>query len=290
VGESRDWLDRYVRGVDNGAERRPRVQLWLADGDREDLLAGRFVRYDARNWPVPRTRWAALHLDPARSGTATSLNDGSLSLGAPGAAARQSYPALPSMPLNTDPYNTAIVGGAGPNQLATAFPVLTETTLAEPLSLTYTSAPLAADALAAGPASLELRLASTAPETAIWAVLSDVAPDGTAHPVATGRLLTAYPRVNRAKSLRRGGEIVQPYNVLREKTPATPGEERLYRVELWPVGNRFAAGHRVRVQVVGASGASAPGVPALNTVSVGAGAGSRLLLPVLPGSQLVLAR
>ena len=54
---------------------------------------------------------------------------------------------LPSMPNNTDPYNTAIVGPEGINQLATAFPVLTQTNLSEPLSLTYTTKPLAADVL-----------------------------------------------------------------------------------------------------------------------------------------------
>ena len=128
---------------------------------------------------------------------------------------------------------------------------------------------------------------AAAPETAIWAVLSDVAPDGSAHPVATGRLLSAYPRINRRKSLRRRGEIVQPYGVFRAKTPIAPGAERLYRVELWPVGNRFAAGHRMRLQIVGASAASAPGVPGLNTVSVGAGTGSRVLFPVLPGFALL---
>jgi predicted acyl esterase len=57
-------------------------------------------------------------------------------------------------------------------------------------------------------------------------------------------------------------------------------------VEFWPIGNRFRAGHRLRLHVVGASAFSLPGVPALNTVSVGAGSGSRLLLPVLPGSDL----
>ena len=34
------WYDRYLRDVDNGIEDDPRSQLWLADGDREDMLAG----------------------------------------------------------------------------------------------------------------------------------------------------------------------------------------------------------------------------------------------------------
>src|SRR4051812_15614938 len=81
--ESGAWFDHYVRGLDNGVQRHRRVQLWLSDGDREDDLAGKFVRYDAGDWPVPHTRWEALALDPTPSGTARSINDGSLSATAP---------------------------------------------------------------------------------------------------------------------------------------------------------------------------------------------------------------
>ncbi len=286
VGESRAWLDHYVRGIDNGVTAHPRVQLWLADGDREDLLDGEFARVDGEDWPVPGTRWRSLALDATASGTADSLNDGSLVLGKPAAGATQSYPAVSSAPSSSDPYNTAIVGGLGPNQLAALYPPSTEMGAAEPSGLSYTTVPFASDVLAAGPASLELRFATTAPQTPIWAVLSDVWPDGSAHPVAAGRLLTDYPRVIRRKSLRDRGRIVQPYGDYTHPDPATPAEARRYRVELWPIGNRFETGHRLRLDLVGASAASKPGAPGVNTVTVGAGSGSRLLFPVLPGSDL----
>jgi predicted acyl esterase len=286
VGESRAWLDHYVRGIDNGVTAHPRVQLWLADGDREDLLNGRFARVDGGDWPFPGTRWRSLALDASPSGTANSLNDGSLVLGEPAAGATQSYPAVSSAPSSSDPYNTAIVGGLGPNQLAALYPPSTEMGAAEPFGLSYTTAPFASDVLAAGPASLELRFATTAPQTAIWAVLSDVWADGSAHPVAAGRLLTDYPRVIGRKSLRDRGRIVQPYGDYTRPDPATPAEARRYRVELWPIGNRFEAGHRLRLDLVGASAASKPGAPGVNTVTVGPGSGSRLLFPVLPGSDL----
>jgi len=270
--------------VANGVQRHRRVQLWLADGDREDDLAGKFVRYDGDDWPIPHTRWESLALDPAPSGTAHSINDGSLSSTRPAQVAEQSYPALPSLPSNSDPPNTAILGGAGVNALATAFPPLTDMSIAEPLGLSYTTRPFTGDVLSAGPASLEVRLSSTAPETGIWAVLSDVWPDGTPHPVASGRLLNSYPDVDRRRSLRdrRTGAIVQPYGVYDHKTPAAPGEQRLYRVEFWPIGNRFKRGHRLRLHILGTSAASQPGAPAVNTVQAGGPDGSRLLFPVLP--------
>jgi hypothetical protein len=287
VGEAAAWFDRYLRGVDNGVQRHRRVQLWLADGDREDDLAGKFVRYDGPDWPIPRTRWESLRLDATPSGTARSLNDGSLGLTTPGDVAEQSYPTVPSLPASSDPPNTAILGPNGVNALATAFPSLTEMTLAEPLGLSYTTRPFAADVLSAGPASLELRLSSTAPETGIWTVISDVWPDGTAHPVASGRLLSSYPDIDPARSLRdpRTGAIVQPYGRYDAKRPAAVGEQRLYRIEFWPIGNRFKRGHRLRLHVLGTSAASLPGAPAVNTIRVGGHDGSRLLFPVLPGSH-----
>jgi predicted acyl esterase len=134
-------------------------------------------------------------------------------------------------------------------------------------------------------------VSTTAPETGVWAVVSDVAPDGTAHPVASGRLSTAFPGVDEAGSLRdpETGAIVEPYGDYSRKSPATPGQERLYRIELWPVGNRFKAGHRLRLHVLGASAFSMPQAPSVDTARVGAASGSRLLIPVLPGSDLQAA-
>ena len=280
-GATKAWFDRYLLGIRHGIARRPRVQLLMADGDREDYLHGDFARYDASDWPVPRTHWISLWLSAARSGTGRSVNDGSLAGSAPAAATTmQSYAAIPSEPSMSDQPNTAIVGPDGANQLAGVLPPLTETTPAEPQALTYTTPPLAADLLSAGPAALDLRLSSTAAETSIWAVISDVWPDRSAHPVATGRLLSAYPGIDRTRSLRdRRGDVVQPYGVYSRKSAAPVGAERDYQIEFWPIGNRFKRGHRVRLTILGASAASKPTAPAVNTVRLGA---SRLLLPVLP--------
>jgi predicted acyl esterase len=275
------WFDRYLRDADNGIDREPAVQLFMAHGDREDMLAGRFVTTSGTDWPLPGTTWASLALDARRSGSATSLNDGSLVLGRAGDAT-QTYPAVPSLPTATDPYNTAILG-------INSTSLLTDMTLAEPLGLSYTTAPLATAVRAAGPASVELVLSSTAPETDLYAVLSDVWPDGSAHPMAAGRLKSDFPGVDPSRSLiDAAGNIVQPYGTYDVRDPAGVGEERRYHVELWPIGNQFDAGHRLRLHVLGVSGASMPGVPALNTVRLGEG-GSRLLFPVLPGSELTSA-
>lgn len=296
VAERTDWFQHYVRGVDNGVEDHPPVALWLADGDREDFLAGRFVRVDAEDWPVPGTHWEALALDPARSGSAGSINDGTLARGLPETIATQLYPAIPSLATATDPHTTSLLAGIGTpelsgNALARAFPGLTDMTIAERSGLSYSTVPLASDVVSAGPASLEVDLASTAPVTDIWAVISDVSPEGAANPVAVGRLRTAYPEINLARSLidPQTGWIVQPYGRFDDASPADPGTWRRYHVEFWPIGNRFKSGHRIRLHILGASAYYLQPGPAINSARVGGQSGSRLLLPVLPGSDLTAA-
>jgi putative CocE/NonD family hydrolase len=271
------WYDRYLKDVRNGIEREPAVQLWMAKGDRVNLLNGKFVTTSGQDWPLPGTRWLDLHLDAAKSGTATSINDGTLT-GAPGGPATQSYPAVFTLPSATDQPNAAIVAFNGPAPLV-------DMRTAEPLGLSYTTAPFPRPVQSAGPASLEVTLSSTAPETDIWAVLSDVWPDGTAHPVATGRLRNSFPDIDKSKSLLdAGGDVVQPYGRYDARKPAAPGEARRYFVEFWPIGNQFDAGHRLRLHILGASGASNPTTPGVNTIRIGQGA-SVLRFPVLPGTD-----
>lgn len=290
VGEAHAWLEHFVSGVANGVETHPRVQLLLSSGDREDMLAGHFARYDGGDWPLPGTTWSALHLSPTRSGTAKSLNDGSLTLATPTATAAQSYAAVPSLPTMSDPSNTAIAGSMGLNQLTTALPVLSNMDVAESVALTYTTAPLREDVLAAGPLDFEVPLSTTAPETNIWAVLTDVAPDGTSHPLTVGRLDSSFPAIVDGLSLHdRTGAVVQPYGDYGAKRPALPLTTRRYQVELWPVGNRFEAGHRIRLDVLGSSAASLLALPGVNTIRVGGASGAVLHFPVLPGSDLVRA-
>jgi predicted acyl esterase len=138
--------------------------------------------------------------------------------------------------------------------------------------------------LSAGPAALDVRLSSTASDTALWAVISDVWPDGSSHPIAAGRLDSAYPKILPGRSLRDPqGDIVQPYGDYSTKSDAAPLSERTYQLEFWPIGNRFRRGHRIRLVILGASAASLPSLPALNSVRLGGSDASRLLLPVLPG-------
>jgi predicted acyl esterase len=90
VALQRRFFDRWLKGVDNGFEREPRVEVEIrAPGD----TVRRVARSEA--WPLPQTQWTRLHLDAAGN---TLLPE------PPAAAARASYPALsPGVTFSTAP-------------------------------------------------------------------------------------------------------------------------------------------------------------------------------------------
>ena len=282
------WFDHHVRGKRNGIARERPVSLYLSNGSHKRSIDGHWTHMTGSAWPLRATRWSRLYLSPAKSGSAHSINDGSLSTRAPGLRETQSYPFAPADGLETDPHTTSTISGAGAFGFtldggATFVPALTDMQLAEPMSLTYTLPAFRTAVDAVGPASLDVWASSTAPMTDLVAILADVTPDGTANAVAQGQLRTSYPRVVGSRSLRdpRTGDIVEPYPDFSKQDNAAAGTMRRYHVEILPIGNHFAAGHRVRLYLVGTSGGQQGAQPALDSVSIGGSTASRLVFPTV---------
>ena len=285
--EYRRWFERYLLDRNNGIDREPRVQLLMGHGGYRAQLDGAVTKLEGEDWPLPGTRWQTLHLDGTRNGSARTINDGTLTA-VPAEASVTAYPALTSLPTATDPNTTStIAGSVGP--LFTAFPQLMDMVLMEPLSLSYTTPVFSEDVDVVGPATLTLYAATASVEADLYAVIADVSPDGPIQPVGIGRLRTTYPNLVEARTLRDArGEIVQPYPDHSVKTFGLPGVTREYHIEFWPIGNRFQAGHRLRLYLIGAPTFALPS-PSLNLVSAGGVTPSRLQLPVLPGSDVCRA-
>ncbi len=277
-----NWFDHYLLGQPLSPANQPAVSLYLSNGSREQFLAGNVTHLTGTSWPLPATQWTRLYLAPERSGSAHSLNDGSLQLAPATTRTEQGYPFLPSEFTETDVHTTGVIAGDGIDQLAKAAPFLTDLELAEPTSLTYTTPPLTHPVTAVGPASLDVSVASTAPATDLYVVVADVWPDGTAYPVATGQLRTSYPGLILPFSLfDAAGDIVDPYNNYTDPNTAAPGTTREYHVEILPIGNTFETGHRIRVYIVGTPIDQLPSLPGVNTVTLGGVTGSRLILPTV---------
>lgn len=282
--EAKRWFRHYLYNEDNGINEDPRVQIWAANGDRIALRNGDAVQAAGDDWPLPGTRWTTLYFDAERSGSSHAYNDGSLRLTPADSASIQPYVPVPTH-IAMDHFHYAMLG---PD--ADSFAGFTETETVEPLGLAYTSAPLDSDVLLSGPASLELVMTSSVIESDIYAVIADVWPDGSSHPMGLGRLRSSFPHIIEERSRRSEGVIVQPIGDFSAKSYVTPGDEHRYFVEFWPIGNNFKQGHRIRLVLIGVAATNEPGPIAPNLVRLGGQDGGSLLrLPVLPGNNLVKA-
>src|SRR5262249_15567709 len=138
----------------------------------------------ADRWPPTGTTPRRWYLAAGPSGSASSLNDGRLSADSPGGKEkpdRYQYDPLHPVPTlgGNTPYGGPRKPGAGKKPPDSPIPAgPRDQRPAEPLCLTYTSEPLAADLDVIGPVTLTLFAASDCPDTDFVGKLCDVFPDG----------------------------------------------------------------------------------------------------------------
>lgn len=149
------WMDRYVKGVENGVDREKPVEVFVM---------GRNAWERAETWPLAGARSTPLYLAaPAAPG-----EHGRLSWSQPAEAENfRSFLSDPANPV-TDlhpPYS----GAQDYREMAH-----------RPDLLIYETPPLEDNLEVTGPITAEIYLWCDAPDTDLWARLLDVAPDGTA--------------------------------------------------------------------------------------------------------------
>jgi putative CocE/NonD family hydrolase len=138
-------------------------------------------------------------------------------------------PETPGSPSPPDPYRydpadpTPSIGGIG---MLTGGPVDNRELEARPDVLVYTSDRLTDPLVLIGPVEAELWVNSSLDHTDFFVRLCDVSPDGRS--------------INVCDGLRR----LDPSSILRSADGTFS-----VSVPMWPVGHRFGAGHRLRVQV-----------------------------------------
>ncbi|HEY1651423.1 MAG TPA: CocE/NonD family hydrolase [Acidimicrobiales bacterium] len=279
-----NWFDHYLLNQPLNADNQPVVSAYLSNGSRAQFLAGNVTHLTDTAWPLTGTAWTDLYLSGAHNSSVASLNSGSLTT-QPANTTKQLYPFLPSEVTETDLHNTALLDSEL-DEIGQALPQLNDMALSNLTSLTYTSPPLTQPFTMVGPGALDVQLSSLEPVTDIYAVVADVAPDGTAYPVATGALRTSFPNILPSCSLSdTHADVVDPCNDYSSTSNASPGTTRTYQVELLPMGNVFSAGSRLRLYILGTPLDQVPSLPGLNTVTLGGASGSRLILPGLGAPQ-----
>ena len=143
------FMDRYVRGIDNGVDREPRVRTFVM---------GENAWRTSETMPLSGTEPTPLYLSEG----------GKLSSRAPVAgSASSAFRSDPSKPV-IDPYGTA-PGAHDYRALAKRSDVLV-----------FETEPLEKKVRIVGPVEVEMFLSADAPDADLWVLVEDVLPDGTA--------------------------------------------------------------------------------------------------------------
>ncbi|WP_019120793.1 CocE/NonD family hydrolase [Brevibacillus massiliensis] len=225
------WFDHYLLGLDNGIDLEDPVLIYVQGPNQ--------WRFE-KAWPIPDANLETLYLSQKRSGTAKSLNDGSLAVNQPTekkSVARYSYspvsgPLLPAMRSNDNGITRA------------------DQRPYEAKTLTWTTDALSVPTEVTGTLKFTFWAAANAKDTDFVIQITDVAPGGESKQVTTG-----YLNAPRAKSRS-------------HPVPLTPGKIEQYQIETLPTSYVFAAGHRIRLSIAGGSKALphqiAPQGPGLN--------------------------
>jgi len=213
------WYDHWLKGVDNGIEREPRVRAYNM-GDKA------WKTYDT--WPPAGARQVTYYLD-SDGGANTASGNGRLQLKRPrkDAEDRYTYDPLdptPSLGGQVCCFNAAVAGSFDQAPMQARRDVLV-----------YSTEPLREAVDVTGPVTVTLYLSSDVKDTDLMVKLVDVYPDGKAYNLDEQALRVRW---------RDGWDapvLMEPGNV--------------YKVTLPPLvtSNTFQAGHRIRISVASSS-------------------------------------
>jgi putative CocE/NonD family hydrolase len=222
------FYDMYLKGLETEWKDRPAVEYFVRGADSYRT---------AVSWPPPEVRYKRWYLSAEKSGSVTSLNDGSLSREVPtdGTSTSYSYP---------HPEWTMGVVGLGPDMKP------------DPVRrvLTWTSAPLDADLEIAGPIKLTLYASSSSSATDFFVKLSEQRSQsvedreaGLNPPyfwITKGWLRASHRALDEARSTE-----MEPYHTHAHPQPIEPGEVYRYEIAIEPMAHRFPRGSRIRLEL-----------------------------------------
>jgi len=211
------WFDYWLKGIDNGIIGMPRVRYFLT---------GKNEWRTADSWPLEAIRWTKYYLHS--EGHANSrFGTGTLTMESPSEEPPDRFVYDPGTPVPS-------VGGViccttAPNTPGGSYDQ-SEVEMRNDV-LVYTTAPLEQGVEVTGPVELVLYVGSSARDTDFTGKLVDVAPDGAAYNLQDGVLRARYREGYDRQLWMKEGEVYE------------------LRLDLHAVGNFFAKGHRIRLEV-----------------------------------------
>ena len=205
VGLQKRFFDHFLKGEANGWDEQPPVML------RVRTVDGGFRDRTEDAWPIPRTRWTTMYLDPAGGRLADEP------LGTPSAAA---FAALDS-----------------PGVTMLTPPMTEETEITGPVAATLFISSSTTDA------DLFVVLRVFDPDGAEVVLQGAVDPHT---PIAQGWLRASHRKLDAERTL-----PWRPWHTHDELQPLTPGQIVRLDVEIWPTSIVVPPGYRVGLSVRG---------------------------------------
>jgi len=271
-----DFLDHFVKALDNGFEQRAHVAIWQettslpgAVGHSKDERATPAWVLDREQYPVP-VEFLTLNIGADHSLTVDS--ELARERGASTVSDSYTYP-VPGPSVNIDP--DAPSWGPLSAQWKQG-------------SVAYSTKPLPHDLLIYGPASADLWMSSTLSDTDVQVTLTDVRPDGQERFVQRGWLRLSNRALDPALST---PARPWPCDRLSCIQALTPGVPVLARVELTKVSYAFRSGSRIRLWVdapsaTGRNSFDHSSLPSTDTIWHDSSHVSKLVLGTLSGVKV----
>ena len=251
------WFRRWLMDEDNGIDREPPVSYYLMGDTQDDNAPGNEWR-EAPSWP-PASRPTSYFLQTDRL----------LAEEPPSVSGELSYDYDPRKPIPTKGGANLILGGKGP---------VDQRAIGEREDyLRFHTRPLEEPVEVVGQVSVDLYVASDAPDTDFVAKLVDVYPDGYEAILTDSIIRTRF---------RAGFD---------QERMLTPGEVVRVRIDLWSTAIVFNRGHRIALHIGSSNNPRFDPNPntgagqrandevrvARNTIHFGPNHPARLLLPIV---------
>ena len=253
-----DWLDHYVRGIDNGVSSWPNVKYYVMGDNGWQAETG---------WPPGKTTRETVYLGPG----STTGAKGTLSSGQPQQAVELSFVSDPANPVK--------------DEFGTNFGAFDLKGLAERSDvLTLDSAPFSEDKEVVGQVGAEVYVSSDAPDFDLYLKLIDVAPDGTAYNLESAGhevIRASYRDKTVERKLLAPGQVVKLSfdNLLTGNT-----FKKGHRLRVYMMGSWFPTYSR-NLQTGALETTSSEMRKATISVHTGPGFPSKLVLPVIPSAK-----
>jgi putative CocE/NonD family hydrolase len=242
------WIDHFVRGVDNGVEREPRLHYFvMGSGDGRWMPDGRIFHggywRSSDHWPLPETEFRPYFLHAGGN-----LTTDKPSLGQ--SHSRYDFdpadpcPGLGSVTAQIPDFDRFVMTGPREQRCTPEFAACRGSNL--PIAqradvLVFETAPLVDDIEITGPIQARLWVSSSARDTDFTGKLIDVYPPSEEHPEGYALYITEGILRMRYRDDRPVGDLIEP------------GKVYAIALELSPSSNLFKRGHKLRLDISSSS-------------------------------------